>query len=439
MFLRMGVKRPLEEENLPELSFEQPKQHDSNKKPTLATEDFPSRPTFPIVNSPGEAKSKLSEIDSDGMPESGGIGTLIVDKELDASIPFSLATTTSSSSSRGEHFEDHDFARYYNVPGVIDLTLPRLPPEQHEDPYVYLLNCPPRKEVPVGPDHQAEVPEWDPSASGKNFSGSRNFIKDELVQKLMGTCIIPSPGLNDLSSDGYTVGRGRADCVCPDMGSVRCVQHHVREAREKLRYTIGDEIFVKLGFYEMGEEITQRWTTEDEQLFHKVVISNPASLGRDFWKDLAAVFPSRTKKEFVSYYFNVFMLRKRGVQNRSYLSRIDSDDDEDLKSARVHYPSTHFLLAEDGDDLHHTHGEFHHLHVGGDGDSDVGSLSDQDLDAGWADRYGSEPEIVCGDKGSFDNHETFDGSIPKKDDVDEGGNHGPATSGGNVPKPSSGE
>lgn len=49
----MGVKRPLEEENLPELSFEQPKQHDSNKKLTLATEEFPSHQTVPIVNSPG--------------------------------------------------------------------------------------------------------------------------------------------------------------------------------------------------------------------------------------------------------------------------------------------------------------------------------------------------------------------------------------------------
>lgn len=47
------MKRPLEEENLTELSFEPPKHHDSNKKLLLVTEDFPSHPTAPRVISPG--------------------------------------------------------------------------------------------------------------------------------------------------------------------------------------------------------------------------------------------------------------------------------------------------------------------------------------------------------------------------------------------------
>lgn len=355
-----------------------------------------------------------------------------MDKEPVASFPSSLVTT--SSSSRGEHVGDQDFPRYYNVPSCMDLAIPRPPPEHYEDPYVYLLNCPPRKEVPIGPDYQVEVPEWDPSASWKNLSVSNDFIEDELEKKLMGTCIISSPGSNGLSIDGYTVGRGRTDCNCPDTGSVRCVQHHVREARERLRYTIGDETFLKLGFYEMGEEVARRWSEEDEQLFHKVVISNPASLGRDFWKDLAFVFPNRTKKELVSYYFNVFMLRRRGVQNRSYLLRIDSDDDEDVKFARVHCPSRESLMLEDGDDLQLMRGDFDHVCVGGDEDSDVESLNEQDLDAGWADGYGSEPEIVCGDKDSYKDHGTCDGDIAKKDDVDGDSNLRPGTSYGNLTK-----
>nr|KYP76416.1 hypothetical protein KK1_020658 [Cajanus cajan] len=41
-----------------------------------------------------------------------------------------------------------------------------------------------------------------------------------------------------------------------------------------------------------------------------------------------ATFQSRTNKEIVSYYFNVFMLRRRAAQNRSRFLDIDSDDDE---------------------------------------------------------------------------------------------------------------
>lgn len=50
---KMGVKRPLEEENLPELSFENLKQLDNNKKQAFVTEDFPFHATAPEVDSPG--------------------------------------------------------------------------------------------------------------------------------------------------------------------------------------------------------------------------------------------------------------------------------------------------------------------------------------------------------------------------------------------------
>lgn len=50
---KMGVKRPLEEEILQELSFDHPKQLDNNKKLAYMTEDFPSHATGPEVDSPG--------------------------------------------------------------------------------------------------------------------------------------------------------------------------------------------------------------------------------------------------------------------------------------------------------------------------------------------------------------------------------------------------
>lgn len=158
---------------------------------------------------------------------------------------------------------------------------------------------------------------------GSNYSGDV-----ETEEKLMGTCIIPMPDSNLHVQSSSNAGNGITDCDCPDEGSVRCVRQHVKEAREKLLKSLGHEKFVKLGFCDMGEEVSGKWSEEEEQVFHKVVFSNPVSLDRKFWKHLSAVFPYRTKKEIVSYYFNVFMLRRRAAQNRSYMLDIDSDDDE---------------------------------------------------------------------------------------------------------------
>ncbi|KAI4326598.1 hypothetical protein MLD38_031894 [Melastoma candidum] len=78
----------------------------------------------------------------------------------------------------------------------------------------------------------------------------------------------------------------------------------------------------------MGEPVAEKWTEEEENLFHEVIFSNPSSMGRKFWNGLSHAFPSRTKAEIVSYYFNVFMLRKRAEQNRFDPMNVDSDNDE---------------------------------------------------------------------------------------------------------------
>lgn len=146
---------------------------------------------------------------------------------------------------------------------------------------------------------------------------SHNVVDNDNEEKWMGTCIIPMPDSNSFAHNIDQVGRGIMDCDCLDEGSIRCVQQHVMEAREKLLKSLGHEKFVKLGLCDMGEEVSCKWSEEEEQVFHEVVYSNPFSLGRNFWKQLSSVFPSRTKKEIVSYYFNVFVLRRRAVQNRS--------------------------------------------------------------------------------------------------------------------------
>ncbi|KAI3452895.1 hypothetical protein Pfo_009558 [Paulownia fortunei] len=412
----MGIKRPLEEEDFPEASFSQPKPLDYNKKPTLNTEE--SHITTLRVDSPGGAKSNFCKLQSDGRLEDGETDSAsVADKELEASAPLSLVTSSSSEEDAGNGHTS--FWPYF--PAYIDFSIPRRHPEQFEDPYISLLNCSPRKEVPIGPDHQAEVPLWDPNASGEDFSGSYYFADNNREQKLMGTRIILMPDLNDSTIDGVRVGRGRTDCSCLDMGSMRCVQQHVKEAREKLRETIGDKNFIELGFYDMGDEVACKWTPDDEQVFHEVVYSNPVSHGRKFWKHLRAAFPTRTKKELVSYYFNVFMLRRRAVQNRSYLLEIDSDDDEERKGAHGHfYQNGSYSMDPDtdnDDDLQGPHGECY-LVGGEEEDSTVESFGDQDLDASWVDDFWSEPEKVGRDEGSNQNHGTSDGNVEKQDAVD---------------------
>ncbi|KAF3547235.1 hypothetical protein DY000_02008559 [Brassica cretica] len=109
--------------------------------------------------------------------------------------------------------------------------------------YSFLLDQPARKQVPIGPDHQAMIPEWE------------------------------------------------------DRGSIRCVHQHVKESREDMVKVLGSEKFRDMGFCDMGEEVAQRWSDEDALLFHEIVYSYPVTLGQNFWKHLEAVFLSRTKHE----------------------------------------------------------------------------------------------------------------------------------------------
>lgn len=193
-----------------------------------------------------------------------------------------------------------------------------------DDPYSTIFNNPPRKLVPVGPAYQADIPEH-----------SEDIPREGENDVLGGMCVIsisdhtdehePSPSQN---VESHIVAGRSGNCGCPDTGSTSCVKQHITEARGKLRATLGAQAFKELGFYEMGEVVAEKWSEEDEVIFEKVVQANPASLGKNFWDILRLVFPSRRHMELVSYYFNVFILRKRAAQNRYDQMNIDSDDDE---------------------------------------------------------------------------------------------------------------
>lgn len=163
------------------------------------------------------------------------------------------------------------------------------------------------------------MPEWGLHGSHVVYDGNN---------ELMGYCVIPMPDSDATADYCLETQRPEVDCKCLDRGSIECVRVHVMEAREKLRDTLGQKIFEELGFCEMGEVVSEKWTEEDELKFNEVVFSNPSSMAKNFWNHLSEVFPSRTKKELVGYYFNVFILRKRAEQNRFNPLTIDSDDDE---------------------------------------------------------------------------------------------------------------
>ncbi|EEF36283.1 ATP binding protein, putative [Ricinus communis] len=202
------------------------------------------------------------------------------------------------------------------------------------------LDYPFRKPVSIGPEHQVFVPDWEgvsntssnqldksnPKVALAQSSSSSIIVDDGYEERLMGTCIIPLPEQEVPAS--HSSESTITNCSCLDQGSIDCVKKHIMEARLKLRENLGKDIFEGLGFYDMGECVAKNWTEEEEQIFHDIVLANPASLGRNFWDHLSVALPSRTKRELVSYYFNVFMLRKRFEQNRFDPVNIDSDNDE---------------------------------------------------------------------------------------------------------------
>lgn len=326
----MVQKRPFDAEEMLEVSFKHPKHAGPSDFLPLTESVFPDDDCDTQLAKTSEegyaqggndCNEKLAVETCDGHPRGAGDSPVI-------GIPASSWATSCTTE------DDHRLEQPIHLPFFHEYFSPERPiyfsPERpirtltHEDLYSILLEHSPRKPVSVGADHQADVPAWGFSGSDSNLNVRDG---DEAEKRLMGTCVIPMPEM-ELSSLDDEVGKGRTDCSCEDRGSMRCVRQHIMEERKKLLKTFGIEKFIELGFAGMGEQVAQKWTQEDEHLFHKVVFNNPASLNKNFWNYLSMVFPSRSKKEIVSYYFNVFMLRKRAEQNRNHLLSADSDNDE---------------------------------------------------------------------------------------------------------------
>ncbi|KAK7340273.1 hypothetical protein VNO77_20975 [Canavalia gladiata] len=170
--------------------------------------------------------------------------------------------------------------------------------------------------IPVGPNHQAEVPEW----TGMTY---------ESDSKWLGTQIWPVETVNfRFLCERDPIGKGRQDsCGCQVQGSVECVRFHIAQKRSKVQLELGNA-FYQWNLHKVGEEVRHLWTEQEEKMFKDVVKSNPASLDKCFWDHLFKTFPRKSREDLVSYYYNVFLLQRRGYQNRHTPDNIDSDDDE---------------------------------------------------------------------------------------------------------------
>ncbi|XP_010255292.1 PREDICTED: AT-rich interactive domain-containing protein 2 [Nelumbo nucifera] len=173
-----------------------------------------------------------------------------------------------------------------------------------------------QKQVSVGPMYQAEVPDWTGVAS-------------ESDSKWLGTQIWPLGSGERISViERDPIGKGRLDsCGCQFSGSVECIRFHIAEKRMRLKIELGSA-FLRWRFNYMGEEVSLSWTEEEEKRFKAIVRLNPPSLDKCFWDQAFKSFPTKKRRDLVSYYFNVFVLRRRSYQNRVTPTNIDSDDDE---------------------------------------------------------------------------------------------------------------
>ncbi|XP_038970711.1 uncharacterized protein LOC120104171 [Phoenix dactylifera] len=322
-------KRPMCDNGAYQVENKRQKQTDPNKQlDSFAVIPFSSCKELPTS---AAADRELENEEAAAVPKDPA------NKETSKQLPWIICSRseeeTNLDSGVSVHFFPSCFEEYQSANGF----------HQVEEMYSPLFDHPYRKLVAVGPNHQADIPQWRSREFKNSFGDSddcvsvpltsmtsssvHHMIDEDDSNKWVGTCVMPMPDSDSLASEVRAV-HCKTDCSCLDEGSIRCVRQHITEAREKLKRMLGKHRFEELGLYNMGEDATKKWTEEEEQLFQEVVLLNPASLCKNFWDHLYQVLPSRSSKELISYYYNVFMLRKRAEQNRLDPLNVDSDNDE---------------------------------------------------------------------------------------------------------------
>ena len=180
-----------------------------------------------------------------------------------------------------------------------------------------------RKKIGVGEHFQAEIPEWTGQPSGKELSCYRS---DPETSKMLGTTIWPPGDVN--KTDTVAVGRGRPEsCSCSCPGSFFCRQHHINEARDRLRSELG-QAFTIWQFDSMGEQVSKFWSHDEQLKLNTLELLVPVMDQKTYWAVASKKFASKPRIDLIKYYLNVFLMRRVLSQCRLGLLEIDSDEDE---------------------------------------------------------------------------------------------------------------
>lgn len=174
-----------------------------------------------------------------------------------------------------------------------------------------------KKRIPIGRNHQADLPEF----CGADYQSDSKWLGTKiwpLDKAERSKCLI----------EREPIGKGRQDsCGCQFPGSIECVRFHVRQKRLKMKLELSSAFYL-WKFNGIGEDVALSWTKDEESKFRQIVETNRLSLEKYFWDELFKFFPRKGREALVSYYFNVFLLQRRGHQNRSGTGNIDSDDED---------------------------------------------------------------------------------------------------------------
>nr|XP_043637980.1 AT-rich interactive domain-containing protein 2-like [Erigeron canadensis] len=221
---------------------------------------------------------------------------------------------------------------------------------------IHEILVPQDQDYNVGPLYQAKVPTW----TGMVF---------ESDPKWLGTRMWPPPDdpNGEHEKDIVAIGLGReSSCECVFPGSAECVRFHIAENRLKVKIKLG-HLFYKWKFHQMGEEVSLSWEPEEEKRFKSLVVRARYELSHStksrreimnlFWRKAANMIPAKLKRNLVSYYFNVFVIRRRSYQNRVTPKEIDSDNDEEEVGSvgdTFGYEKIHGLLLKCSENLQRT-------------------------------------------------------------------------------------
>nr|XP_043611445.1 AT-rich interactive domain-containing protein 2-like [Erigeron canadensis] len=178
--------------------------------------------------------------------------------------------------------------------------------------------------IPIGPRFQADVPDWR-GPPHKNYPCG-SLIKSD-SSKWLGTVIWSTKNSTPVS-EGDVIGKGRpASCNCATPGSILCVKHHISKKSANLLNNLGPA-FQKWRFDQMGETIGKLWKQPEQQRLTNL-IRKCALSGDEFLKPALECFPRKSKKDIVSYYFNVHIPRRMSIRTRSGCTKVDTDDEEE--------------------------------------------------------------------------------------------------------------